>query len=107
MKTGKLIVTLACLVAVGASLGACREDEQGRVLLFKKGVYLGKADTPISDEARRAMRSRMSRQAAARGLGGGAGAGAGSSLGRPPDVRPPSAKANDAMRQRARRQSGN
>ncbi len=41
MKTGKLIITLACLVAVGASLGACREDEQDRVLLYDKGVYLG------------------------------------------------------------------
>ncbi len=106
MKTGKLIVTLACLVAVGASLGACREDEQGRVLLFNKGVYLGKADTPITDEARRAMRLRTARQAASRGIAGGAGGG-GSSLGRPPDVRPPSAKSDDAMRQRARRQSGN
>lgn len=104
MKTGKLIVTLACLVAVGASLGACREDEQGRVLLFDKGVYLGKADTPITQEARRAIRSRMSRQAASRGFGGGGG---GSSLGRPPDVRPPSAKLDEAMRQRTRRQSGN
>ncbi len=107
MKTGKLIVTLACLVAVGASLGACREDEQGRVLLFDKGVYLGKADTPITEEARRAIRSRMSRQAASRGFGGGGGGGGGSSLGRPPDVRPPSAKSDDAMRQRTRRQSGN
>ncbi len=106
MKTGKLIVTLACLVAVGASLGACREDEQGRVLLFNKGVYLGKADTPITEEARRAIRSRMSRQAASRGLGGGGGAG-GSGLGRPPDVRPPSAKPDEAMRERTRRQSGN
>ncbi len=105
MKTGKLIVTLACLVAVGASLGACREDEQGRVLLFNKGVYLGKTDAPISDEARRAIRSRMSRQAASRGLGGGGGTDSG--LGRPPDVKPPSAKPDDALRERARRQSGN
>jgi len=105
MKTGKLIVTLACLVAVGALLGACREDEQGRKLLFKPGVYLGKADTPITEEARRAIRSRMSRQAASRGLGGGGGGGSG--LGRPPDVRPPSAKPDDTLRERARRQSGN
>ncbi len=106
MKTGKLITMLACLVAVGASLGACREDEQGRVLLFNKGVYLGKADTPISEEARRNFRTRALRQSAARGFGQSAGGG-GSGSGRPPDVRPPASTPIGALRERARRQSGN
>ena len=105
MKTGKLIVTIACLVAVGALLGACREDEQGRVLLFKKGVYLGKADTPITEEARRNIRTRALRQSAARGFGQSAGGG--SASGAPPDVRPPASTPLDALRERARRQSGN
>ena len=100
MKTGKLIVTIACLVAVGALLGACREDEQGRVLLFKKGVYLGKADTPITGEARRNIRARVLRQSAARGFGQSAGGGL-------PDVRPPAPTPLDALRARALRQSGN
>ena len=105
MKTGKLIVTLACLVAAGASLGACREDEQGRVLLFEKGVYLGKADTPITEEARRNLRTRALRQGAARGFGQSSGGGPGS--GTPPDVRPPASTPLDALRERTRRQSDN
>ncbi len=105
MKTGKFVTMLACLVAVGVSLGACREDEQGRVLLFEKGVYLGKADTPITEEARRNIRTRALRQSAARGFGQSAGGG--SASGAPPDVRPPASTPLDALRERARRQSGN
>jgi hypothetical protein len=103
MKTGKLIVTLACLVAVGASLGACREDEQGRVLLYDKGVYLGKPDTPVSKQARRALSIRIQRQNELSGPQGGGGPGSGT----PPDVRPPASTPLDALRERARRQSGN
>ncbi len=103
MKTGKLIVALACLVAVGASLGACREDEQGRVLLYDKGVYLGKPDTPVSGDARRALSIRIQRQNEFSGPQGGGGPGSGT----PPDVRPPASTPLDALRERARRQSGN
>ena len=103
MKTGKLIITLACLVAVGASLGACREDEQGRVLLYDKGVYLGKPDTPVSQQARRALSIRIQRQNELTGPQGGGGPGSGT----PPDVRPPASTPLDALRERARRQSGN
>ncbi len=103
MKTGKLIITLACLVAVGASLGACREDEQGRVLLYDKGVYLGKPDTPVSQDARRALLTRIQRQNERAGPQGGGGPGSGT----PPDVRPPASTPLDALRERARRQSGN
>ncbi len=102
MKTGKLIVTLACLAAVGASLGACREDEQDRVLLYDKGVYLGKPDTPISKQARRALLARIQHQS---GFSGPQGGGSGS--GTPPDTRPPASTPLDALRERARRQSGN
>ena len=105
MKTGKLIVMLACLASVGASLGACREDEQGRVLLFEKGVYLGKADTPITEEARRNIRTRVLQQGAARGFGPSPGGGPGS--GTPPDVRPPASTPLDALRARALRQGRN
>ncbi|MCH8090881.1 MAG: hypothetical protein IIC57_00865 [Proteobacteria bacterium] len=102
MKTGKLIITLACLVAVGASLGACREDEQGRVLLYDKGVYLGKPDTPVSKQTRRALLIRIQRQ---NGLSGTQGGGSGS--GTPPDTRPPASTPLGALRERVRRQRDN
>ncbi len=77
-------LTMVLLTVAAVSLGACREDEQGRVLLFKKGVYLGKADTDISADARRALDERIQRQSSHGGSGGGGGGGT-----RPADVRPP------------------
>ena len=40
----------ALAVLVLALLGGCRETEQDRVLLYKKGTYLGKADQHLSEE---------------------------------------------------------
>ena len=40
---------LALSLAAAALLGGCREDEQGRVLRFQKGVYLGPTDTKLQD----------------------------------------------------------
>ena len=59
MKPVRIAVLLGCAAVVALSLGACRENEQGRVLLFQKGVYLGKADTEPSEQTRRAARNRM------------------------------------------------
>ena len=42
---------LAAVVAL--TLGACREEEQGRRVMFEPGVYKGKADSPISAETKR------------------------------------------------------
>ena len=70
-------------MAIVLSLGACREDEQGRVPLYQKGVYLGKADTEISEQARGAARDRMRYLARTGGIGGGAVSD------RAPNVRPP------------------
>ncbi len=96
--------------AVALTLGSCREEEQGRRIMFEPGVYLGKADTPISAAARRSLSTRAQRQnALAGGLSGGAGGAPGSA---PPNVRPPSGGAAaaiplDALRQRTRRQNAN
>ena len=82
--------------AVALTLGACREDESDRQVMFEPGVYKGKADTPISAAAKRSLMTRIQRQnALAGGLSGGAGGAPGSSA---PNVRPPSG----APRQRAR-----
>ncbi len=95
---------MVLLTVAAVSLGACREDEQGRVLLFNKGVYLGKADTDISAKARRDLNERIRRQSAGGGSGGGGS--------RPADVRlPPGAApsaasaASKALRKRLEQQN--
>jgi hypothetical protein len=45
-RTWGLLLTSLAAVAL---LGGCREDEQGRVLRFQKGVYLGPPDTQLQD----------------------------------------------------------
>jgi len=85
MKPMRSAVLLGCAAAVALSLGACREDEQGRVLLYQKGVYLGKADTEPSEQALGAARNRMGYLGRPGGIGGG-----GVASGRAPNVRPPS-----------------
>ena len=65
---------LCCMLAVPLALAGCRESEQGRVLLFEKGTYLGKPDTQLSEETRQALRGRSEFQretVTKRGPGGG------------------------------------
>ncbi|MEO9901959.1 hypothetical protein [Nisaea sp.] len=52
----------ALAVLVLALLGGCRETEQDRVLLFKKGTYLGKSDQRLSEETLLEIRDRGRRQ---------------------------------------------
>ncbi len=98
-------LTMVVLMVAAVSLGACRKDEQGRVLLFQKGVYLGKADTNISMGARRALDERIRRQSS----GGGSGSGGGSrpaDVRLPPDTSPAAASAaSKALRKRLERQN--
>ncbi len=44
------------------TLAACDTEEQGRVLRYEKGTYLGQPDTPLSDAQRQELRSRASLQ---------------------------------------------
>ena len=59
--------------------------EEG-VLVYEKGAYLGKSDTPVTDEVRRGLRARLFLLNKLPGPGRG---GDGSRLGAAPDVRPP------------------
>jgi hypothetical protein len=113
MRPARATIILGCALALGATLSACREEEQNRVLVYDKGTYAGRADAPLSVEAYRRQRLRVPRQ---RGLGtversGGSGSrGAGA---RAPDVRPPAGVMGsaplplDALRRRGRHQSFN
>ena len=57
-----LILTLAV-----AALSACRDHEQGRVLMYEKGTYLGKKDTALSADVRAALEQRATLQATGSG----------------------------------------
>ncbi len=91
MRPGNVIVMLGCVVAAGVLLGACRENEQDRVLLFQKGNYLGKPDSAVSEGTLRALRAQIQRQNERAGPAGGSYFSS---------VPPP----EDVLRQRARRQ---
>lgn len=53
-----LAVTAVSILA----LGACREEEQGRVLMQEKGVYQGQSDEPLTEEQLRELRFRTNHQ---------------------------------------------
>lgn len=56
-------LTVLGLVAAAVLVSACDENEQDRVLYHEKGVYQGRADTPISPETADELRARARRQA--------------------------------------------
>ncbi len=71
MRPGNVIVVLGCVVAAGVLLGACRQNEQNRVLLYEKGNYLGKPGMAVSEGALRALSARIQRQNERAGPAGG------------------------------------
>ena len=56
-----LAMALVGLLALAAS--GCREHERGRVLMYEKGVYLGKGDTPLTAEQENRLRGHAAKQA--------------------------------------------
>ncbi len=59
MSNAKVTLTFGCLLgATLAVLSACREEEQGRILVQEKGVYQGTPDVAISDETIQNLRRR-------------------------------------------------
>ncbi len=51
-----------CLLAAALALAGCREGEQGRVMRYQKGAYLGPTEAPLTQEARDALRLRARQQ---------------------------------------------
>ena len=45
-KTASLLV----IALVSVAMSSCREEEQGRILSYEKGTYLGKSDTSLNSE---------------------------------------------------------
>ncbi len=56
---------VCCLLFMGAVLGGCREGEQGRIMRYQKGTYLGPTVAPLPAETREALRQRIRLQGVA------------------------------------------
>lgn len=54
----RVLLVLAALLAAGVTLPGCRPEEQGRMLSYEKGHYLGKPDTALSEAQRDALQQR-------------------------------------------------
>ena len=59
--TRKFFILFA-LTAVATGLSACAEEEQNRVLSYKKGTYLGKADQQLTEDQLRTLIYRSNAQ---------------------------------------------
>ena len=62
------------LIALSSSmLAGCRAEEQGRVIMYEPGVYLGKKDTKLSSDQVRILQRRSGYQGDSvyRSMGGG------------------------------------
>ena len=65
-KTIKSYVTAAVLsLGLVAGLSGCKESERDRILMYKKGTYLGPSDQMLDDDAVRKLQSRTLYQIAA------------------------------------------
>ncbi|MCG8360581.1 MAG: hypothetical protein MI920_33880 [Kiloniellales bacterium] len=58
----RISLCTAVMLAMGLALAGCDENEQGRILRYEKGTYLGPADTPLDEATRDELRQRALRQ---------------------------------------------
>ena len=58
----KSLIPLSLGAVLMLGLTACDEDEQGRILRYEKGTYLGPTDTELSEETLETLRARTSLQ---------------------------------------------
>lgn len=54
----KGLTALFGVIVAAFALQACREEEQDRILLFEKGVYLGEPDQELDEATREQLRQR-------------------------------------------------
>jgi hypothetical protein len=57
-----VVLVMALIAGLGVSLTACDGAEQGRVLRYEKGTYLGQKDTKLSSETESMLRARAAMQ---------------------------------------------
>jgi len=61
--TGQKLFGLITILLVAAGLSACEPDEQGRILQYEKGTYLGPSDQNLPAEQLRELEIRTNMQA--------------------------------------------
>lgn len=62
MRTWKTVLMIGAIAGAAVLVAACDSGDQSRPLNYKKGVYLGKPHTPLSEETLRALRARAAYQ---------------------------------------------
>ena len=61
IKINKVFLIISILIS-SLHLSSCKESEQGRILNYKKGVYLGKKDNTLSKDQVYNLKMHTSRQ---------------------------------------------
>jgi len=59
----RTLLSVGTALAAAVALAACKPAEQGRILQYKKGVYLGKTEAPLSAAVLTKLRARAAHQA--------------------------------------------
>ncbi|MFQ5773286.1 MAG: hypothetical protein ACE5GS_02100 [Kiloniellaceae bacterium] len=58
MRVRPILFVPAFALLTGLMMTACDESEQGRVLRYEKGTYLGPKDQPLTEDVREDLRQR-------------------------------------------------
>ncbi len=58
MRIQRTLLALSAVLVAGLFLSACDEAEQGRVLRYEKGTYMGPKDQALSSEQQADLRAR-------------------------------------------------
>jgi hypothetical protein len=61
IKINKVYLIISILIS-SLLLSSCKESEQGRILNYKKGVYLGKKDNTLTKDQVYNLKMHTSRQ---------------------------------------------
>jgi len=62
MMAGRVAASVSAVLVSALLLAACRAEEQGRILQYEKGQYLGQADSKLSGDQVRTLSARTGRQ---------------------------------------------
>ena len=61
--SGKNIFVVTALVGLAVGLSGCNQNEQGRILSYEKGTYLGQVDQKLGKDQLRDLEVRTNMQA--------------------------------------------